>query len=159
MNPKPLERKIEATRQDIARLEAELLEKKAFVQGLLEALKLFPKNAGVDTKGETVLRHGSDMAKARDFLQSLGRPAHITDILKGIGKENTKTTRLSISSSLAGYARKNEIFAKTAPNTFTLIGLAGANDSATNPEPPTGFGEEASNDLDTDDIPFLTKIN
>lgn len=142
MNAKPLERKIEAARQEIKRLEAELIEKRAFLQGLAEAHKLFPKNAMNGTKTETVLRQGSDMAEARDFLKEFARPAHITDILAGIGKENTKQNRLSISSSLASYARKGEIFTKTAPNTFTLIGLEGA--EIPPQELPDGFGDDTS---------------
>ncbi len=135
-----------------ARLEAELIEKKAFVQGLQEALKLFPKGSS-ESKAETVLRQGSDMAKARDFLQRLNRPAHITEILGGIGKENNKNNRLSIGSSLAGYARKNEFFAKTAPNTFTLIGFAESSVSEIG-GPPENFGSSESHKLDNDEIPF-----
>lgn len=152
MNAKPLERKIESSRQDILRLEAELIEKKAFLQGLLEALKLFPKPSSITPKAETVLRQGSDMAQARDFLRSFGKSAHITDILAGIGKENTKQNRLSISSSLAGYARRNEIFAKTAPNTFTLLELSVPIDL--NPEVPSDFGETVLSEYDVDKAPF-----
>lgn len=153
MNPKPLEKKIELTRQEIARLEAELMEKKAFLSGLMEAFKLFPKG-GSNNKAETVLRQGSDMAKARDFLQSLNRPAHITEILGGIGKANNKLNRLSIGSSLAGYARKNEFFVKTAPNTFTLIGSDGQTQPEVNPEPPEGFGRvELPSFDDYEDMP------
>jgi len=153
MNPRPLERKIDAARQEIARIEAELIEKKAFVQGLQEALKLFPKGS-TESKAETVLRQGSDMAKARDFLQDLKRPAHITEILEGIGKENNKNNRLSIGSSLAGYARKNEFFAKTAPNTFTLIGLLKDAETEEESGPPETFGQSNSHAVENDDIPF-----
>ncbi|MBP9664223.1 MAG: hypothetical protein KBD94_06340 [Pyrinomonadaceae bacterium] len=153
MQIRALERKIEAARQEISRLEADLIEKRAFLQGLQEAQKLFPKSPQIG-KGETVLRAGSDMAKARDFLRSTGRPIHITDILTGIGKENTKQNRLSVSSSLAGYARRGEIFTKSGPNTFGLVdmeisspdGASGAIDSSQT------FGSiEVAND---NDIPF-----
>ena len=66
MNPKPLERKIEQQRQEIAKMEAEILEKKAFLQGLIEAMKLFPKTNAGNSKQETILREGSDMARARE---------------------------------------------------------------------------------------------
>ncbi len=156
MNPKPLERKIESQRQDILRLEGELLEKNAFLQGLIEALKLFPKNIVNDKKTETVLRPGSDMAKARDYLASHGSPAHIVDILEGIGKENSKLNRLSLSSSLAGYARKHEIFEKTDPNTFTLIGLLVGSSESSIQEPPQSFGQidESDNSSFNSDVPF-----
>jgi hypothetical protein len=153
MNPKPLERKIEQQKQEIAKMESELLEKKAFLQGLIEAMRLFPKYGG-DAKQETVLREGSDMAQAREFLASHGRPAHVTEILKGIGKENTKTHRLSLSSSLASYARKEEIFAKTSPNTFTLIGMEVEHEQ--NGDPPEDFGATNIHPISTleEDIPF-----
>ncbi len=144
MNPRPLERKIEQQRQEIAKMESEVLEKRAFLQGMIEALKLFPK-AGNESKQETVLRPGSDMAQAREFLALHGRPAHVTEILQGIGKENTKTNRLSLSSSLASYARKEEIFAKTSPNTFTLIGMEIEQEAST--DPPEAFGSSEFDSL------------
>ncbi len=114
-----LERKIDIKKQEIAETEAKLRELQAFIQGLQEALKVLPRDGSVDT--DRALREGSNMAKARDCLTKSGRPMHIKDILKGIGKENTRNNRSSVGASLASYSKKGEIFTKTAPNTYGLI--------------------------------------
>ncbi len=46
---------------------------------------------------------------------------HIKDILRGIGKENTRRNRSSVGASLTSYSKKGEIFSKTAPNTYGLV--------------------------------------
>ena len=151
MSAKGLERKIEGIKQEINNLETELTQKRAYLLGFQEALKFYPKDSTDSNRGETVLRHGSDMAHTRDFLLEHGRPAHITEILEGIGKENTKGNRTSLSGSLSNYARRRDIFARTAPNTFTLISL-NATPEQGQPTPSENFGVEFEENGDDNEI-------
>jgi hypothetical protein len=78
------------------------------------------------------------MSKVRDMIIKEGRPLHITEILKGLGKEDTKSNRTSTAGSLGAYARKNRIFTRGAsPNTFGLIETG---ESKQGPLPPPMFG-------------------
>lgn len=117
------EKRIEKKKAEIAELEAKLREERAFLSGLQESLRFFPKEDSGETKTEVVLRPGTDLYKTQEFLQKQGRPAYIADILKGIGKEVTKESRVSLSGNLSWYVRKGLIFTRTAPNTFGLIGM------------------------------------
>ncbi len=156
MSSKRLEKMIESCREEITRMEIDVTSKKAFLQGLQEAFKIYPKDGMSDTPTETILRHGSDMAKARNFLNNHGKAAHVSEIVTGIGKENTKENRVSIAGSLASYARRNDIFKKTAPNTFTLVNFNNepADNVTSNFEPPVDFGVDTTTSFDDDDIPF-----
>jgi hypothetical protein len=70
------------------------------------------------------------------FLRKAGKPLHITDILKGIGKTTSKKDRVSLSGSLGWYVRRNEIFTRPAPNTFGLKEM----EDISKEEPPDDFG-------------------
>jgi hypothetical protein len=123
MSPqREIDKRIDKKKQEIAELEKRLGESKAYLSALQDTAKLFPKEDGVADK-VPVLRPGTDLAKSRDLLKSVGKPLHITEILKGIGKDVNKGNRISLSGSLGGYARKGIIFSKPAPNTFGLIEL------------------------------------
>lgn len=112
-----IDRRIEKKRLEIVELERQLGESKAYLSALVDTAKWLPKSGDK----EVTLRSGSDLAQARDFIKSKGQPAHVADILKGIGKEVNKANKISLSGSLGGYARKGVIFTKPAPNTFGLI--------------------------------------
>lgn len=116
-----LEKKIEAKKQEIVQLETNLREANAVLSTLQDVLKMLPKEGTDDRKTEQALRPGTEVARAYDFIKAKGKPQYIEDILKGIGKEVTKENRASLGGSLGNYARKGEIFKKTAPNTFGLI--------------------------------------
>ena len=75
-------------KEEIVETEAKTPELQAFLQGLQEALNVLPKDSSVDT--DRTSREGSNMAIAREFLIKSGHPMHIKDILRGIGKENTR---------------------------------------------------------------------
>src|SRR5688572_12737666 len=93
-----LEKKIDRKNQEIANLEAQIRESKAFVQGLQEALRSVAKDTvqvGAAAAREQQFRANSDMAKARDYILSIGRPAPIAELLGGIGKEPTKANSKS----------------------------------------------------------------
>ena len=163
MNIRPqLERKIEAKVKEINEVEAQLREAKAYLQGLQEVLRMLPRDATSEDKpdrsSEQLLRTGSDMAKTRDLLRKVGKPLHITDILKGIGKEINKSSRVSVSGSLGNYARRNEIFTRTAPNTFGLIEFEQtASTTEMGDEPPEGFGTELvepAEEITDSDVPW-----
>ena len=109
--------------------------------------------AGDMEGGEAVLRIGTDLAKARDYLRKAGKAAHVTKIIEAIGKQVNKETRVSLSGSLSNYVRKGLIFTRPAPNTFGLVEFGesdGTDDAEVSSEPPDGFGDD-DNDNDSDD--------
>jgi hypothetical protein len=85
-----------------------------------DAIKALPREA-MNASQPRELRPGTAVANARDFIKNAGRPLHITDILKGLGKPADTKNKLSLSGSLAGYVRDGQIFTRPAPNTFGLI--------------------------------------
>lgn len=154
-----IEKRIENKQQEIIALDQTIRRNRAFIAGLQEALKLLPRDDG-DRSPNQLLRAGSVMAKVREFLKNRGEPLYINDILKGIGKEVNKKNRISVGGSLGNYARRGEIFSRTAPNTYGLISFASATEEAeattsTEEEPPEDFGVTHKNKAPTDeDIPF-----
>jgi hypothetical protein len=120
-----LERRIEKKRQEIAGLKQQLNTAETYLEALQDTLKLLPK----DGDKEVVLRPGSDLARAMDFIKVHGRPQHVTDILKGIGKEVNNANKTSLSGSLGSYVRKGIIFTKPSPNTFSLIEMENGGES------------------------------
>jgi hypothetical protein len=156
MNIRPqLEKKIENKRQEIADLEGKLREASAFLQGLQEALRMLPKEGnGEEKPPDQVLRAGSNMAKARDYLRKMGKPMHVAEILKGIGTEVDKKNKVSLSGSLGTYARRRIIFTSQGANVFGLIEFENKDTLHSEPdpldefnsEPPDGFGMEVEID-------------
>ena len=117
---KKLEDKIKKKEQDIQGFETKISEANAYIQALQETMRLLPKS-GEDV--ESKIRPGSAIAKTLAYLKEAGRPMHINDILEGIGKSTSKKARVALSGSLGWYVRRYEIFTRTAPNTFGLIGM------------------------------------
>lgn len=113
-------KRIEKKQAEIREHEDRIREANAYLQGLQDTLKLIPKDEDEQAQDVT-LRHGSNIAKARDALRTAGHPLHITDILKAIGQPTDKKRRIALGGSIASYARKNAVFTKTAPNTFGLL--------------------------------------
>ena len=113
-------KRIEKKQAEIKEHEDRIREATAYLQGLQDTLKLIPKDEDVGTQ-DVALRHGSNIAKARDALMAARKPLHITEILKAIGQPTDKKHRLALGGSIASYARKNAVFTKTAPNTFGLL--------------------------------------
>jgi len=128
-----LDEKIKRKEQEILEFEAKIREARAYIQALHEAAKLLPREEAKNGNAETMLRPGGSAYKAFKALQEAGRPLHIKDILKAIGIPNNKTNRISLGGTLARYSRNNDIFKRTAPNTFAL--LEGGDE-----EPPENFG-------------------
>jgi hypothetical protein len=122
-----LEKRIEKERQRIATLRSEVERAEAFMQGLQEALAMLPKEkeirqgkTKVRSKLKGKLRSGSDIEKVYNLLLQNGSAMHLSDILIGIGKEDTKANRMSFAGSLGRYVRNGKIFTRVGPNLFSL---------------------------------------
>jgi hypothetical protein len=129
-----IENLIEKKRQEIADFQAQINKNEMYIQGLLDSLRFLPKEEGSsETKAEPQLRVGSDVYRAREFLKQAGQPKQIMDILRGIGKEATKTNRISLGGTISWWVRKGQIFTRPKPNTFGLTEFD-------NTSSDTGFG-------------------
>jgi hypothetical protein len=149
---KDIEKRIEKEKAKITELQNQIELSQSFIQGLQEALKILPRNGTIQSsrRGSTI-REGSDMAKIRDLIRERERPMHIGEIVIGIGRENTKANRMSISGSLGRYVRKNIVFNRPRPNTFSLINMK----ETTDVEIPSDFGsEEIHTKITDEDLPF-----
>lgn len=131
-----LEDKIKKKELEIKEYESKIIEAKAYLQGLQEAVKMLPREELRNVPVESALRPGSVIFKAFELLKQAGKPMHVADILKGLGKLTTKKDRVSISGSLGWYVRKNQIFSRPSPNTFGLIEW----ETDASIEPPADFG-------------------
>jgi hypothetical protein len=153
---------------EIRDLEKQLAAATAYLQALQDSLRLLPREPLAGKSGaDQVLRPGSAVAKARDAILKAGKPLHISELLKILGRPVDKNSRVSLSGSLSGYAKRGEIFTRPAPNTFGLIELN--HNEMPEEEPPQDFGnlpdeepeagepEEQHDDpsvIDDDDVPF-----
>jgi hypothetical protein len=151
-----LEDRIRRKEAEIIGLETQIREARVYVQALQDALRLFPKDTRPESLADATLRPGSAMARARDIIRERQKPVHITDLLRAMGKEITRTNRASLSGSLSAYARRGEIFVRTAPNTFGLVELAHENESEiaeTMAQPPSDFGSDQQM-REENEVPF-----
>lgn len=135
--------------QEIQSLEEKLRTAKTYVNALQDILKMLDK-VEPEQPAEATLRPGSAVSQARDVIFRNGAPVHINDLLEALGKEATREVRVSLTSSLAAYVRRNEIFTRPAPNTFGLIELGHKTvEEEEERTPPQGFGRSRD-----EDIPF-----
>lgn len=100
-------------------LDTRLREANAALAAYEEIARIAPEDA--DEQEGPNFRAGSTVALARAALQKVGEPMHISKILESIGKSNTHEQKVSLSSSLAAYVRKTQIFTRPEPNIFGLI--------------------------------------
>lgn len=134
-----IEDKLRKKEQEVASLDDKLRAARIYVQALKDILKLL----GDEDDAESVLRPGSAVAQARDIILRRKAPVHINDLLIAMGKEVTRESKASLTSSLAAYVRKGEIFSRPAPSTFGLTELghtSTAADEDEEEEPPPDFG-------------------
>ena len=131
---KKIENMMKKKELEVMALEEQLKAAKVYLQAMQDVLKVYPKVAEPLT-----LRTGSAVALTRDMILKRGEPVHIGAILEGMGKEATRENRASLTSSLAAYVRRGEVFTRPAPNTFGLLELGHTNVEEI-PEPPAGFG-------------------
>lgn len=117
------ERRIAKKEQEITELELQLRDARSYVQALQDAMKIVPKDMLEQTASGRGLRPGSALSKARDAIKKAGKPLHVQEILKAIGKPQDKNNRVSLSGSLSFLVRKKEIFTRPEPNTYGLYEL------------------------------------
>lgn len=142
-------KKIARKQQEIAELELQIREGRAFIQGMEEVLKLLPKETIV-LDPEQILRPGTAIYNAREAIKQAARPLHITEVLKVLKMDINKKNRLSLSGSLSGYARRGEVFTRPAPNTFGLVEFGESNKLQVVIEPPDDFGAESEDESEPD---------
>ncbi len=104
---------------EIQELELKIAEARQFIKGLEEAIKLLPKEEPL----VVALRDGSDVYKAREAILAIGRPLHINELLKMLGKPDNDQAKASLTSTITNYVNKNKIFKRVAPATFGVIGV------------------------------------
>jgi hypothetical protein len=115
---KRLERLADKKRAEISALERQLIEAKAFLQGIEESIRALPRD---NVPAGKLLRPGSKMARTRDAILKAGKPLHIDELLRALGEHVTAANRMSLTGSLSTYVRKGEVFTRPAPNTFGLL--------------------------------------
>ena len=131
--------RLEKKEAEIQMLEEKTRSARVYAQALKDVLAAVDGTEKVDVTSDLVLRPGSSVAVARTAILAAGRPLHIGDLTRGMGKDGGKENRASLTSSLSAYVRKKEIFTRTAPNTFGLIEL-GHDVDLLPQEPPEDFG-------------------
>lgn len=137
------ERKIRDKDQEIQHLERSLIEAKAYLQAMQDAIRLIPAEGSAENgeaSSEMVVRPGSAMEAAVKALRDSGSPMHIMDLLKAMGKEPSPENRSSVGSQLAAYVRKGFLITRPAPNTFGLSEWGSTSD--TDGGPPDDFGSK-----------------
>ena len=130
-----LESKVTDQQRKIADLERQIAEAKAYMNGLQDSLKLLPQDG--NAASIPILREGSDLAKARNTLQKEGKPLHVDELLRRMGKEVNRNNKGALGGSLSGYVRKGIVFTRPGRNIFGLVEMES---SATTNEPPDDFG-------------------
>jgi intergrase/recombinase len=133
-----IERMIEKAEEEQAALRKQIELKDAYIQGLKDTVRHFPKSQE-KPNGQTALRAGSDIAKAREIILKEGKPMHIAEIIKRLGKEVTKQNKASLSSYIGSFVRNGEHFTRPAPNTFGIVEFE---ENLGAGEPPQDFGKE-----------------
>ena len=122
-----LQKQIEKKRLEIAASEQALSTDRAVLQGLEMALKTVLKTTGAavepsNSEGKK-LRPGTDLARCYEFLTIAGKPQHVDVLLTAIGKDITKSNRVSLVGSLGTYVREHKWFTRPAPNTFGTVDM------------------------------------
>jgi hypothetical protein len=164
---KKIEEKLRKKEQEVEALEEQIKTARIYIQALQDVLKMLPKAPDPSITAEAVLRPGSAVAQARDVILAKRQPVQILELLQAMAKEPNRENRASLTSSLAAYVRRGEIFSRPAPNTFGLIELGHHTMDDSSEEPPPGFGDVKSSPApvaqvatpsrtatDDDDIPF-----
>jgi hypothetical protein len=140
-----IQKRIARKEEEIREYELQIREGKAYIQALSDTLRFLPKTPATLPDPDMLLRAGTAMAKARDAIKKAGRPLHISEILKAIGRPVDRANRGSIGGSLSAYVRNGQVFNKVGPNTFGLVEMGARLKTtpmatADNGEPPASFG-------------------
>ena len=156
-----IEDRLRKKQAEIQSLEEKLKVARVYVHALQDILKVISKDDDSNS-AEATLKPGSSVALTRDLILRKGSPLHINKILNAHGRGVTREARASLTSSLAAYVRRGEIFTRPAPNTFGLVELGHHSMEEDDSNPPAGFGEttvlsrpsQNTEPGDDDDIPF-----
>lgn len=150
--------RIRRKQAEVSALEEKLKAAKVYLTALQDILKDLNKAAGAESgpDREAKLKPGSSVAQAREIILKQGEPVHVDDILDEMGKARSASNRASLVGSIAAYVRKEEIFTRTAPNTFGLLELGHTDEAPEeDDEPPAGFGRAPVHAFEIDDdAPF-----
>jgi hypothetical protein len=150
---KKITARIRRKEAEIQDLEMQIREARAYVQAMQDVLKMLPRTESA-SGGAEILRAGSAASRAREIILAAGRPVHVSDLLREMGKEMTHETRASLSGTLAAYVRKGEIFTRPGPNLFGLVELEDQlSPSAETGEPPDSFGT-FEDEPEENNVPF-----
>jgi hypothetical protein len=137
-----VEERLRRKEAEILGLEEKIKAARVYIQALRDVLRLLEDDNDPNSEsGDGTLKSGSAVAQARDAILAKGQPMHINSLLEAMGRDATPASRASLIGSISAYVRRNEIFTRTAPNTFGLSELGHATAASDEPEePPTGFG-------------------
>ncbi|MCH7904231.1 MAG: hypothetical protein IH944_06640 [Armatimonadetes bacterium] len=103
----------------LASFHAEIARLKGQIEGQEELLQLLPRDLP-RTKDKVTLKPGSVMARAHTYLRGRGSPAHVREIIQGIGDEETPKSVRVVASQLNSYFKEGRYFTRPLPNTFGL---------------------------------------
>lgn len=154
---KQIEDRLRKKLREVSALEEKIRSASAYVVALRDVLKMFDGPDADAALPSGKLRLGSAVAMARDIILKANNPVHLDEIIVAMGKPLNANSKSSLASSLAAYVRQNDIFTRTAPNTFGLVELGhdGLEVDEDFSEPPEGFGRQAIvNDPFGDDESF-----
>jgi hypothetical protein len=90
----------------------------------LHALRRLRSHTTQGLRGETAkpVKSMSQIDMAYDVLKSAGRPLHISEIMTQVAhRYQTSLDRESIVSALSKRVARRDRFARTGPNTFSLL--------------------------------------
>lgn len=149
-----IEDRLRKKEQEIVALEEKVKSTKVYVQALRDILKMLGSDGNEEADAEATLRSGSAVDQARRVILERGTPVHIDEILEALGKGATREAKASLTSSLAAYVRRGEIFTRPAPNTFGLVELGHEANDEESPQPPADFGQPRQSRNPDDEIPF-----
>jgi hypothetical protein len=133
-----IKEKIRKKENEIATLEEKLKSAKVYLAALNDIMRSLEKVS--DEEVVETLRPGSTIALARETILHNGKPLHISELLALFDKGDSKEMRASLTSSIAAYVKRGEVFVRTAPNTFGLIELGHLPEAMQEITPPAGFG-------------------
>jgi hypothetical protein len=145
-----IDRTIRKKQQEIAdfkaqieQLQLRIRDATTYIQAMEDSKRMHRKDDGTEheagNEAPVTLKDGSALALARDIILMAGKPLHVDEILRQMGKDVNKKTRTSLAGSLAGYARDKRVFEKTGANTFGVLGMdliGNAPEDETKPQPP-----------------------
>jgi len=135
------QKRIDRKQEEIRNWEMQIREANAYIPALQDAIRIVPRdNPGTPNEhAQKLPRPGTALRSVYEALKKSGKPLHITEILKAIGKPVDKSHRVALSGSLATYVRDRNVFSRPEPNTFGLLELA---DKSSPQEPPEDFGTD-----------------